>query len=466
MRLLKMVFIVSFLFVGDDWISKAPTAIYADSNVEEEATAAEAIPQITMVLLIDSTTAVIANEVKIIPAPYIYKELTMVPLRWIAEGLGAEIAWNEATRGIEISTTAMKAEFRLGQTEMMINGGTIVSPIAIQVKKEIAYIPIAVMAEAFSQNIFYEKDYIILSNQTSVPLYEGITESFEQLIEGFPYEVYQGDKLVERYGQVESATIRAKQLSKASVRDLSGTWIWDNYLPYRIYQNERFIKDMKTYAEAVTLAKQFTNSSVNYLTLDQTVWSNSSPLKNSVYIEAPLVLQFPELDRGCEVTSLAMLLQHAGVAANKMTLAKQVNTVPYNGDPNDGFVGNIYTFSLPGFGVYNEPIAELAEIYLPESIVNMTGSSFNDLLYSLDQGNPIWIITNSDFSPLGANSFESHQTPNGPIEITWKEHSVLIVGYDSSYIYINDPAGARKKVEKQSFIAAWEQMGKQAITYV
>lgn len=201
--------------------------------------------------------------------------------------------------------------------------------------------------------------------------------------------------------------------------------------------------------------------------------------KNGVTLinDVPLIQQKPELDRGCEVTSLAMLLQHAGVDVGKMELAekiKKVNTpyknengTYYYGNPNDGFVGDIYTFDKMGYGVYHGPVADLAEKYLPGRIEDLSGSSFNKVLGKIKNGKPVWVIINADFRALPKSEFRTWNTPSGKVEITWKEHSVVITGFDREHVYVNDPLNKMKnrKLSLTDFKEAWEQMGSQAITY-
>src|SRR4051794_39043811 len=49
----------------------------------------------------------------------------------------------------------------------------------------------------------------------------------------------------------------------------------------------------------------------------------------SVLLDVPYIGQNPELPRGCEVTSLAMMLNYVGVSADKMTLASKIEKVPF-----------------------------------------------------------------------------------------------------------------------------------------
>ncbi|WP_449598941.1 C39 family peptidase [Niallia sp. Marseille-Q9988] len=199
-------------------------------------------------------------------------------------------------------------------------------------------------------------------------------------------------------------------------------------------------------------------------------------IKKEILLDAPIIKQFPELPRGCEVTSLAMFLQYYQVKTDKMELAKKIerdktplstkNGKIHWGDPNDGYIGDMYSYSKPGYGVYHRPIIELAEEYLPNKIDNLTGKQFEELKLYLSKDRPVWIITNTTYQKLPNSSFEEWETPNGKVKITYKEHSVLITGYDESFVYFNDPiSGEKNKKEPLGpFIDAWKQMGSQALS--
>lgn len=187
-----------------------------------------------------------------------------------------------------------------------------------------------------------------------------------------------------------------------------------------------------------------------------------------IVLDVPLLKQMdaPRLYNGCEVTSLAMLLQFEGLSVSKNELATKITRVPLNyqdgknGNPNVGFVGNME--DGPGLGVYHEPIFKLAQSYVNGRAEDLTKQPFSVVVEKLAAGSPVWVITTSSFAPT--SEFKTWSTPQGPVEITFKMHSVVITGYDQDSIYINDPYGGKnKKINKESFIKAWEQMGSQAI---
>ncbi|TCP26025.1 uncharacterized protein YvpB [Scopulibacillus darangshiensis] len=193
--------------------------------------------------------------------------------------------------------------------------------------------------------------------------------------------------------------------------------------------------------------------------------------KQKVLIDAPQVMQNPELARGCEVTSLDMMLQDAGVDVDKMTLANKIKKVPFKkngvrGNPNDGFVGNMATFSESGLGVYHGPLADLAEKYLPNRIIDMTGQSFDSVIDQLKKGIPVVVITNYTFKPIPESHFRTWHTASGDVKVTYDQHAVLITGFDDDSIYFNNPLGGKNvKTDRNEFVEAWKQLGKQAISY-
>ena len=277
------------------------------------------------------------------------------------------------------------------------------------------------------------------------------------------YDVYLNNRLDTTYEFYADAVDYAKIIPNTSIYERhTGLWVWDNFPPYELNINNVRIM-YSSFIQAREDADQQEDAFISFRTSSSsTVWQKGYINKGAHMIDVALIRQLPELARGCEVTSLAMLLNYKGVEIDKMILAEEVER--HENNPYKGFVGDMYQFSKPGYGVYNAPIFDLAHKYLPETAMNMTYCNFDDLYYLIDNDNPVWVIINATYAPLPGSRFVIQPTDEGNILITYSEHSVLVTGYDERYIYFNDPLGQVSKAEKTKFIEAWEQMGRQAVT--
>lgn len=200
-----------------------------------------------------------------------------------------------------------------------------------------------------------------------------------------------------------------------------------------------------------------------------------APRPASAILDAPVFRQHPELPSGCEITSLSMLLHYAGINKTKMDLLPDMKrdhtplrwgedgSIVSWGNPNEGFVGDI-TGKSKAFGIYHGALLELLRIYMPNG-VDLTRSSFNMLEEQIAAGIPVVAWTTIDFQV--PSTWVTWDTPTGPIETTFMEHAVLLVGYDQENVYVNDPwtGQAKRKINKAQFVKTWEVMGSQAISY-
>jgi uncharacterized protein YvpB len=199
------------------------------------------------------------------------------------------------------------------------------------------------------------------------------------------------------------------------------------------------------------------------------------PLPASALIQVPAQSQLPQLNNGCEVTSLSMLLTYVKHPVSKMTLAQEEprdetplvmkdNKIVSWGNPNVGFVGSVAGTKKYGFGIYHGPLTKLVDDILPQRGLDLTGSPFDKLEAVVAGGTPVEVWTTFTFQPT--NDWITWQTPEGPIRITMQEHAVLLVGFSQNYVYINNPWNgmAAQKVPLKPFVEGWDQLGKQAIT--
>ena len=249
----------------------------------------------------------------------------------------------------------------------------------------------------------------------------------------------------------------------------------NNLSVFNIVVNGDSVKNFSTFPEAVAYASNYENSYVISALNGAVIWSNSTVLEDKVNLYVPFVSQ-RSLARGSQVAALTMLLNHAGIDVDIITLAHQlrkdptqreiINGVVHSGNPYYGFVGDIFNYENYGFRVFAPPIFELMQNYLPYESVNLTGANFEDLLFLLNRGFPILVITNFNHNLLREHDFVTWQTSDGYIRTTYWLHAVVVTGYDDDYIYLRDSFGKQTHSARHQFIDAWEEMGRQAISYV
>lgn len=230
-------------------------------------------------------------------------------------------------------------------------------------------------------------------------------------------------------------------------------------------KNTEFEKELQQ--EVIREEQQIEEEKIRLEDLKRHEEEKNNPIPKSRILDVPLLNQMsaPRLYNGCEVTSLAMMLNYHGIQVTKNELAQKLPNVPLTysnglrGNPNDGFVGDMA--NGPGLSVYHGPIAQLAGQY-SDKVEDLSGKDVTEIYRKVGNGLPVWIITTTHLTPV--NNFQTWNTKHGKISVTFSVHSVVVTGYDEKYVYVNDPYGTKnRKVDRTNFEKAWKQMGSQAV---
>lgn len=204
--------------------------------------------------------------------------------------------------------------------------------------------------------------------------------------------------------------------------------------------------------------------------------ASPTAMNDSVLLDIPVIKQNPELKYGCEVTSLTMVLNHAGIKTDKLKLAEELpkdndpvqktksGDITHWGNPHHGFVGDI-TGNKAGYAVYVRPLETLMNRYLPNRTVNLTRKSFDELTAQLHKGKPVIVWTTGDFK--APDRWESWKHGHEEIKTPMDLHVVVLVGMDNDHVFVNDPLTGKKarKVKKRLFLESWNALGQQALSY-
>lgn len=93
-----------------------------------------------------------------VTASYMVDDTTLVPLRVISEGLGADVNWDESENTITVEKDENVICLQIGSTIATINGKSYTLPAAAEIKENTAIVPIRFISEALNANVVWEKD--------------------------------------------------------------------------------------------------------------------------------------------------------------------------------------------------------------------------------------------------------------------------------------------------------------------
>lgn len=93
-----------------------------------------------------------------VTASYIVDDTTLVPLRVISEGLGADVNWDESENTITVEKDGNVISLQIGSTTATINGKAYTLPAAAEIKDDTAMVPIRFISEALNANVVWDKD--------------------------------------------------------------------------------------------------------------------------------------------------------------------------------------------------------------------------------------------------------------------------------------------------------------------
>ena len=120
----------------------------------------------SIILTINETNAVVngtdrANDV----APVIVNSRTMLPARFVAENLGAEVLWNDAEQKVTIKSDAVKIEIVIGSDTAYVNGKakTLDSPAFISNSR--TYVPVRFICESLGADVKWiaKKEQVVIT---------------------------------------------------------------------------------------------------------------------------------------------------------------------------------------------------------------------------------------------------------------------------------------------------------------
>lgn len=192
-------------------------------------------------------------------------------------------------------------------------------------------------------------------------------------------------------------------------------------------------------------------------------------------IGVPLILQKPELPNGCEIVSLASILNYLGYDINAGDLSDKYlakspfyrkNGKLYGADPDKAFSGD--PRDPGGWFVYAPPTVKAGQAYIDEvggkhNVIDITGSTEEQVMAYVEKGIPVGIWATRDLSPAKYNYGWYLEETDDYFEAATNLHCMVIHGYVGDQLYVMDPLEGDMIYDKATFFMSYHTLGSRAM---
>ena len=193
-------------------------------------------------------------------------------------------------------------------------------------------------------------------------------------------------------------------------------------------------------------------------------------------LAVPIVLQYPELPNGCEITSLTAMLNYFGIEISKMQMKRNYlprenteirNGVRYGPDPEIAYAGNPAS-ATDGFYVFAEPIAIAANQVLVErnsnkEARNITGATKNEIIDYVHNGYPVLTWVTIDWQKPRTNSFWIVEETGEKHPIYRNLHAVVLTSVNDDNVTIMNTLTGYESIQTETFFNSYENLGSHAV---
>jgi len=161
----------------------------------------------------------------------------------------------------------------------------------------------------------------------------------------------------------------------------------------------------------------------------------------------------------CESNSATDFARYFGVNIDELDF---FYGLPVSDDPETGFVGSVWgPASLPpyGYGVHSGPVSAMLRAY-GLNAWERRGMSFDELKSEIASGRPVMVWVIGSVLPGAPVSYTA--SSGATSTVAYLEHTVIVIGYDSSSVTILDADMLYTRSHSQ-FLSSWGVLNNMAI---